>query len=56
LFLFFAFVAWFCWDDIQAGYSYLDECGVAREPPSGLMFIRFAPMHLRELAGRYRRN
>jgi hypothetical protein len=56
LFLFFAFVAWFCWDDIQAGYSYLDECGVAREPPSGLMFIRFAPMHLRELAGRMNRR
>lgn len=49
LFLFFAFVVWFCWDDIQAGYAYLDESGTSREAPTGLMFIRFAPMHLREL-------
>jgi hypothetical protein len=49
LFLFVAFVAWFCWDQIEAGYSYLDECGASRGILSGVLLIRFAPMHLREL-------
>ena len=52
LFLFFAFVAWFCWEHIQAGYSYLDDCGASRGVLSGVLLIRFAPMHLRELAGK----
>ena len=50
LFLFFAFIVWFCWDEIQAGYSYLEDRGAPRQPPS-LMLIRFAPMYLRELGG-----
>ena len=56
LFLFFAFVAWFCWQDIQAGYAYLEEAGIPRYESSGLMFIRFAPMYLRELTGRKNRR
>lgn len=56
LFLFFAFIAWFCWPDIQAGYAYLEEAGIPRYESSGLMFIRFAPMYLRELAGRKNRR
>ena len=56
LFLFLAFVVWFCWDDIQAGYSYLEDSGVPRCERTGLMFIRFAPMYLRELTGKKRRN
>ena len=56
VFLFFAFGVWFCWDHIQAGYSYLDECGGSRELLSGVLLIRFAPMHLRELVGRKQRR
>jgi hypothetical protein len=53
LFLAFAFIVWFCWDDIQAGYSYLEENRRApRYERTGLMFIRFAPLYLRELTGR----
>lgn len=54
LFLFVAFVVWFCWDDIQAGYAYLEDSGMPRHEKTGLMLIRFAPMYLRELAGRKR--
>jgi hypothetical protein len=54
MFLFFAFVVWFCWEEIEAGYAYLDDR--PRGEPSGLMFIRFAPMHLRELTGTKRRR
>jgi hypothetical protein len=56
LFLFSAFVVWFCWHDIQAGYAYLEDSGVPRFETSGLMAIRFAPLHLRELAGKRRRR
>jgi hypothetical protein len=56
LFLFFAFIVWFCWNDIQAGYSYLEDAGVPRYEASGLMFVRFAPMYLRELTARKRRR
>jgi hypothetical protein len=55
LFLFFAFIAWFCWQDIQAGYAFLEEAGIPRYESSGLMFIRFAPMYLRELTRKSRR-
>jgi apolipoprotein N-acyltransferase len=55
LFLFFAFIVWFCWHDIQAGYSYLEDAGVPRYETSGLMFLRFAPMYLRELTAKKRR-
>lgn len=54
LFLFLAFVVWFYWNDIQAGYSYLDDTAAPRQERTGLMFIRFAPMYLRELTGRKR--
>ncbi len=56
LFLFLAFVVWFHWRDIQAGYSHLNDSGVPRYEGSGLMLIRFAPMHLRELTGKKRRR
>ena len=51
LFLFFAFIVWFCWGEIQAGYAYLEDRGAPTHPTS-LMFIRFAPMYLRELGGK----
>ena len=51
MFLFFAFISWFCWGEIQAGYAYQEDRGAPRHPTS-LMFIRFAPMYLRELAGK----
>jgi hypothetical protein len=57
LFLFFAFIAWFCWDDIQAGYSYLEEGGTPHRQHSALMFTRVAPLaYLRDLAAKQRRN
>jgi hypothetical protein len=56
LFLFLAFVVWFCWEEIEAGYAYLEDTGASCNPPSGLMFIRFAPMHLRELTAKARRR
>ena len=56
LFLFVAFVVWFFWKEIQAGYSYLEDSGVPRYEPTGVMFIRFAPMHIRELTGKKRRR
>jgi len=49
MFLFFAFVVWFYWDDIQAGYACFDEVRAPRSVRSDLMLIRFAPMYLREL-------
>ena len=55
VFLSFAYIAWFGWRDIEAGYAYLDDSGVPRYENSGLMFIRFAPMYLRELTGKKRR-
>jgi hypothetical protein len=56
LFLFCAVVVWFFWEEIQAGYAHLEDADVPRYEPSGLMFIRFAPMHLRELTGKKRRR
>ncbi len=55
MFLFFAFISWFCWDEIQAGYAYQEDRGAPRHQTS-LMFIRFAPMYLRELAGKNSRR
>ncbi|MGE5271943.1 MAG: hypothetical protein ACM3JG_19975 [Thiohalocapsa sp.] len=52
LFLFFAFIAWFCWQDIEAGYAYLEDRGLPRDESTGVMSIRFAPLYLRELVGR----
>lgn len=56
VFLCFAYLVWFFWSDIEAGYSYLDDAGVPRYETSNLLFIRFAPMHLRELTDRQRRG
>src|SRR5260370_22207203 len=56
LFLFFAFIFLFCWHEIQAGYSYLEDAGVPRYETSGLMFLRFAPIYLRELTAKKRRR
>ena len=56
MFLFFAFIAWFYWQDIEAGYSYLEDSGVPRYESTGLMFVRFAPMYLRELTDKKRRK
>jgi apolipoprotein N-acyltransferase len=56
MFLFFAFVVWFYWEEIQAGYAYLDDDGAPRPAPCGLMFVRFAPMYLRELTARKNRR
>ena len=54
MFLFFAFVVWFYWDDIQAGYACFDEVRPPRSLRSDLMLIRFAPMYLRELTAKKR--
>jgi hypothetical protein len=54
MFLFYAFIVWFCWDDIQAGYAYLDDSGMPRSERIGLTLVRFAPMYLRDLAGKKR--
>ena len=57
LFLFFAFIVWFCWNDIQAGYSYLDESPTPHRRHSALMFTRVMPLaHLRDLAAKQRRQ
>ena len=52
LFLFFAYIVWFYWKEIQAGFSYIDDTSRPRDENSGLMMIRFAPMYLRELTGK----
>jgi hypothetical protein len=54
LFLFFAFIAWFCWDDILAGYAYQDESGTPLRHHRTLMFTRVAPMM--HLTGRRERG
>jgi len=56
LFLFMAYVAWFYWGEIQAGYAYLEESRVPRDHGSRLMLLRFAPMYLRELTRGKRRR
>jgi hypothetical protein len=56
MFLFFAFVVWFYWPDIEAGYSYFEDSGVPRYETTGLLFIRFAPMYLHELSWKKRRQ
>lgn len=66
MFLFFAYVAWFYWDEIQAGYAYLDDRNAGgdgrrrRDGGSGgrggtdLLLMRFAPMHIREFIAKPR--
>ena len=56
LFLFVAFLVWFYWDDIQAGYAYHEERRMPRGEATGLMLVRFAPMYLRELTSRKHRR
>lgn len=56
LFLFFAFVAWFHWNDIQAGYAYHADRGEPSHPTIPLMVVRLGPMLIRELVVRKRRR
>jgi hypothetical protein len=57
LFLFFAFIAWFHWGDIQAGYAYQAERREQANTRIPLMLVRLGPMLIRELvAGKRRRN
>ena len=56
LFLFCAFVLWFFWREIQAGYAFQEDVGILRGATSGLIFIRFAPFLLRQLAAQGRRG
>ena len=56
MFLFIAFIVWFYWHDIIAGYAYLDESRLPRNEGSGLMLVRFAPMYFRELTRSRRRK
>ena len=51
MFLFFAFIVWFCWNEIEAGYAFLDDSGMSRSDRIGLTLVRFAPMYLRDLVG-----
>jgi apolipoprotein N-acyltransferase len=56
LFLFFAFVAWFHWKEIQAGYAYHAERGEKTSAAIPLMVVRLGPMLIRELVVRKRRR
>lgn len=56
MFLFFAYVVWFYWEDIQAGYAYLDDRGTPRREGTELMFLRFAPMHIRDFIAKQLRR
>jgi hypothetical protein len=55
LFLFFAFLAWFHWSDIQAGYAYQAERREQSSMSIPLMLVRLGPMLIRELVVRKRR-
>ncbi len=56
LFLFFAFIAWFHWKEIEAGYAYRAERGGESGPSIPLMVVRLGPMLIRELVIRRRRH
>ena len=56
LFLFFAYVAWFTWGDIQAGYAYQAERREQAATSIPLMLVRLGPMLIRELVVRKRRR
>ena len=57
LFLFFAFIAWFTWNDIQAGFAYQAERREQSATTSiPLMLVRLGPMLIRELVVRKRRR
>jgi len=56
VFLFFAFVAWFSWSDIQAGYAYQAERREQSSTTIPLMLVRLGPMLIRELVVRKRRK
>ena len=55
LFLFFAFVVWFHWKEIQAGYAFPAERGESSTAGIPLMVVRLGPMLIRELVVRRRR-
>ena len=56
LFLFFAFVVWFHWKEIQAGYAYQADRGEQSNATIPLMVVRLGPMLIRELVVRKRRK
>ena len=56
LFLFFAFVIWFYWKEIQAGYAYHADRGEQTNTTIPLMVVRLGPMLIRELVVRKRRR
>ena len=56
LFLFFAFIAWFHWKEIQAGYAYHADRGEPSGTTIPLMVVRLGPMLIRELVVRKRRR
>ena len=56
LFLFFAYLAWFHWHDIQAGYAYQAERREHASTSIPLMLVRLGPMLIRELVVRKRRQ
>lgn len=51
IFLAIAYIVWFFWSDIQAGYAFIDD-DTTRNERTGLMLIRVAPMRLHELVVR----
>lgn len=51
IFLAIAYIVWFFWGDIQAGYAYIDDDASHRQRP-GLMLIRMGPMRLHELVAK----
>jgi len=55
LFLFFGYLAWFHWHDIQAGYAYQAERREQSSTSLPLMLVRLGPMLIRELVIRKRR-
>ncbi len=54
LFLFAAFVVWFCWGEIEAGYAFMEDSGAGKCQTSTLMLIRFAPFLPRQLSDKGR--
>ena len=56
LFLFFAFVAWFHWKEIQAGYAFHADGDEQSNTTIPLMVVRLGPMLIRELVVRKRRR
>ena len=56
VFLIFAFIVWFHWKEIQAGYAYHADSGDKGNAHIPLMVVRLGPMLIRELVVRKRRR